>query len=57
MTIRIFRRIFIVYAVIVLLAGVITEIYITSAVRENYIICSINLLYASRKKCANGLIG
>ncbi len=37
MTIRIFRRIFIIYAVIVLLAGLITEIYITSAVRENHI--------------------
>ena len=37
MNIRIFRRIFIIYAVIVLLAGLITEIYITSAVRGNYI--------------------
>ncbi len=34
---RIFRRIFIVYAVIVLIAGLVTEIYITSAVRENHI--------------------
>src|ERR1700690_69293 len=37
MTIRIFRRIFIIYAVIVLLAGLFSEIYITSAVRENHI--------------------
>jgi two-component system phosphate regulon sensor histidine kinase PhoR len=37
MTNRIFRRIFIIYAVIVLLAGVFSEIYITSAVRENHI--------------------
>ncbi|MFZ2196733.1 MAG: ATP-binding protein, partial [Thermodesulfovibrionales bacterium] len=37
MTIRIFRRIFVIYAVIVVLAGLITEIYITSAVRENHI--------------------
>jgi len=37
MTSRIFTRIFIVYAVIVLLAGIITEIYITTAVRENHI--------------------
>src|SRR5574340_563045 len=37
MTVRIFRRIFIIYAVIVVLAGLITEIYITSAVRENHI--------------------
>jgi two-component system phosphate regulon sensor histidine kinase PhoR len=37
MTIGIFRRIFVIYAVIVVLAGLITEIYITSAVRENHI--------------------
>ena len=37
MTHRIFRRIFIIYAVIVILAGVFTEIYITSAVREDHI--------------------
>lgn len=37
MTNRVFRRIFIIFAVIVLIAGLITEIYITSAVRENYI--------------------
>lgn len=37
MTNRIFRRIFIIYAVIVLLVGVFSEIYITSAVRENHI--------------------
>jgi two-component system, OmpR family, phosphate regulon sensor histidine kinase PhoR len=37
MTSRIFRRIFIIYAVIVLLAGLFSEVYITSAVRENYI--------------------
>jgi len=34
---RIFRRIFIIFAVIALSAGLFTEIYITSAVRENYI--------------------
>lgn len=38
MTIRIFRRIFIIYAVIVLLAGLFTEIYITTAVREHHIV-------------------
>ena len=37
MTNRIFRRIFIIFAVMVLLAGFITEIYIASAVRENHI--------------------
>ncbi len=37
MTNRIFRRIFIIYAVIVLMAGLFSEIYITSAVRENHI--------------------
>jgi two-component system, OmpR family, phosphate regulon sensor histidine kinase PhoR len=37
MTNRIFRRIFIIYAVIVLLAGLFTEIYITSTVRDNHI--------------------
>ncbi len=37
MTDRIFRRIFIIYAVIALLAGLFTEVYITSAVRENHI--------------------
>lgn len=37
MTNRIFTRIFIVYAVIVLIAGFFTEIYITSVVRENHI--------------------
>jgi len=37
MTIRIFRRIFIIYAFIVVLAGLITEIYITAAVREDHI--------------------
>ena len=37
MTKRIFRRIFIIYAVIALLAGLFTEIYITAAVRENHI--------------------
>src|SRR5512139_2052933 len=34
---RIFRRIFIIYAVIVLIAAAFTEVYITSAVRENHI--------------------
>lgn len=33
----IFRRIFIIYALIVLIAGLFSEIYITSAVRENHI--------------------
>jgi two-component system phosphate regulon sensor histidine kinase PhoR len=34
---KLFRRIFIIYAVIVLIAGFFTEIYITSTVRDNYI--------------------
>jgi two-component system phosphate regulon sensor histidine kinase PhoR len=37
MNARIFRRIFIIYSVIILIAVFFTEIYITSAVRENYI--------------------
>jgi two-component system phosphate regulon sensor histidine kinase PhoR len=35
--VRIFRRIFLIYAVVLLTAGLFTEIYITSAVRENYV--------------------
>jgi two-component system phosphate regulon sensor histidine kinase PhoR len=34
---RIFRRIFLIYAVVLLMAGLFTELYITSAVRENYV--------------------
>ncbi len=34
---RIFRRIFIAYALIILVAALFTEVYITSAVRENHI--------------------
>ncbi len=37
MKVRIFRRIFLVYVVVLLMAGLFTELYITSAVRENYI--------------------
>jgi two-component system phosphate regulon sensor histidine kinase PhoR len=33
----IFRRIFLIYAAVLLMAGLFTEVYITSAVRENYI--------------------
>lgn len=34
---RLFRRIFILYAVVLVVTGLFTEIYITSVVRENYI--------------------
>ncbi|MDA8431373.1 MAG: ATP-binding protein [Nitrospiraceae bacterium] len=34
---RIFRRIFLIYAAVLLAAGIFTELYITSAVRENYV--------------------
>jgi two-component system phosphate regulon sensor histidine kinase PhoR len=37
MKVRIFRRIFLIYAVVLLIAGLFTELYITSAVREYYI--------------------
>jgi two-component system phosphate regulon sensor histidine kinase PhoR len=37
MKVRIFRRIFLIYAVVLLMAGLFTELYITSAVRGNYI--------------------
>lgn len=37
MTNNIFRRYFIIYACIVLIAGLVTEIYIASAVRENHV--------------------
>jgi two-component system, OmpR family, phosphate regulon sensor histidine kinase PhoR len=35
--VRIFRRIFLIYAAVLLMAGLFTELYITSAVRENYV--------------------
>src|SRR5512144_578825 len=34
---RIFRRIFLIYGVVLLMAGLFTELYITSAVRGNYV--------------------
>ena len=37
MSSRIFRRVFIIYATVLFIAGLCTEFYITSAVRENYI--------------------